>query len=138
MPQVERQRQSSVQILLDLGPLLPAVIQRVPQCVYRVTYINLDIQLGDEGQRRRLVRMEEQLRGTVEVECLRQVQDLNVGFNRLQRWTLLVLDRRQRLTLRVMGQVQWAEVHLRERAVMQESLDSMGEKSTKESKVNHK
>ena len=44
-------------------------------------------------------------------------------FERLQRWTLLVLDRRQRLTLRVMGQVQWAEVYLRERAVQQESLE---------------
>ena len=59
----------------------------------------------------------------IEVDYWKQHLELHVRFERLQRWTLLVLDRRQRLTLRVMGQVQWAEVHLRERAVHQELLE---------------
>ena len=83
----------------------------------QITYVNLDVQLEDEGQRRMQVRQEEQLQATIEVDYWRQQLDYQLRFERLQRWTLLVLDRRQRLTLRVMGQVQWAEVYLRERAV---------------------
>ena len=114
---------TSVQVLLDLGPLLPAVIQRIPRRILRITYINLDAQLEDEGQRRQQVRQEEQMRATIEVDYWKQQLEFHVRFERLQRWTLLVLDRRQRLTLRVMGQVPWPEVHLRDRAVQQESLE---------------
>ena len=123
MPSGKRTKQSSVQILLDLGPLLPVVIQRIPKRVLQITYVDLDRQLEDEGQRRQQVRLEEQMRATVEVEFLKNLLDLYVRFEKLQRWTLLVLDRRHRHALRVMGQVQWAEVHLRERAVQQESLE---------------
>ena len=107
MPSGKRKKQSSVQILLDLGPLLPVVIQRIPKRVLQITYVNLDRQLEDEGQRRQQVRLEEQMRAAVEVEFLRNLLDLNVRFENLQRWTLLVLDRRHRHALRVMGQVQW-------------------------------
>ena len=123
MPVGKREKQSSVQILLDLGPLLPAVIQRIPRRVMQITYVNLDVQLEDEGQRRQLVRREEQLRAAVEADFFRNLLDLNVRFEKLQRWTLLVLDRQHQHSFRVMGQVQWAEVHLRDRAVQQESLE---------------
>jgi len=123
MPPAKRGRVCSIQVLLDLGPLLSAAIRGVPARLCQVTYIHLDKQLSDERQRRRMMWGEEQVHATVDVDWVRQMRDLYVRFEKLQPWTLLVLDRRQRLTLRVLGQAQWAEVHLRERAVLQEALE---------------
>ena len=123
MPPGKRARQSSIQILLDLGPLLPAIVQQIPRRVLQITYVNLDLQLEDEGQRRQQVRREEQLRVAIEVEYWTKQLDYVERFERLQRWTLSVLDRRQRPTLGVLGQELWAEVYLRERAVQQELLE---------------
>ena len=122
-PQVKRSKRSSLQVLLDLGPLLPRVVQQVPQRLYKVAYINLDRQPEDEQHRGQLMVREEQARATVETDMLRRELDLWVRCKKLRRWTLLVVDRRLRTTLRVMGQVQWAEVHLREGTARQEGLE---------------
>ena len=123
LPERKRQRRSATQILLDLGPLLQPVLQRTPGQLYKATYINLDIQMEDEQIRQRLMRKEEQFREMLVVDSICATRDLNVRFEKLQRWTLMVVERRQLLTLRVMGQVQWAEVHIRSRVVQQEGLE---------------
>ena len=123
LPRRKRQRRSATQILLDLGPLLQPVLQRTPGQLYKATYINLDIQMEDEQIRQRLMRKEEQFREMLVVDSICATRDLNVRFEKMQRWTLMVVERRQLLTLRVMGQVQWAEVHIRSRVVQQEGLE---------------
>ena len=79
--------------------------------------------MEDEQIRQRLMRKEEQFREMLVVDSICATRDLNVRFEKLQRWTLMVVERRQLLTLRVMGQVQWAEVHIRSRVVQQEGLE---------------
>mmetsp|Transcript_44662 Transcript_44662/g.80090 ORF Transcript_44662/g.80090 Transcript_44662/m.80090 type:complete len:230 (-) Transcript_44662:446-1135(-) len=122
MPLMKRNRESLVQALLDLGPLLPVVLHCIPRRLCQVTYIDLDNQFQDEGHRRRMVRLEELDRQLVATSRYIAMRDLCVRHERLQRWMIHVLDRRQRSTLWSLGRAALVEVHYRERTVHFEAM----------------
>ena len=97
-PLGKKYKSNSAQSLIDLGPLLPMVAVAIPR-MYTVTYLDLNCQLREEQERAKLLHMEEHALCMLHVEYFDAAFHPAAMFERLQRWTMLVEDRRLRLAL---------------------------------------